>query len=103
MERFLPTNMNFNYNHWKVGYCESLYYVDFLATSIKPYIRAVMANDDIDVSIKKSSDIHNDTEIWISILIDIGSSKNCYFLPGGLHHGGLNQASILNNCMHQTF
>ena len=42
--------------------------------------RAVIVIDDIDVSIKKkSSDIHIDTEIWISILIDIGSSKNCYF------------------------
>ena len=66
-------------------------------------IRAVIIIDDIDVSIKKSYDIHIDTGIWISILIDIGSSKICYFLPGSLHHGGLNQTSILNDCMHQTF
>ena len=65
--------------------------------------RAVIVINDIDVSIKKSSDIHIDTEIWISILIDIGSSKNCYFIPGGLHHEGLNQALLLNDCMHQTF
>ena len=51
--------------------------------------RAVMVINDIDVSIKKSCDIHIDTEIWISILINIGSSKNCCFLLGGLHHGGL--------------
>ena len=36
------------------------------------YTRAVIVIDDIDVSIKKSSNIHIDTEIWISILIDIG-------------------------------
>ena len=65
--------------------------------------RAVIVIDDIDVSLKKSCDIHIDTEIWISILIDIGSSKNCCFLPGGLHHGGLNQAYILNDCMQQIF
>ena len=65
--------------------------------------RAVIVIDNIDVSIKKSCDIHIDTEIWISLLIDIGSSKNCCFLPGGLHHGGLNQASILNGSMQQTF
>ena len=44
--------------------------------------------DDIDVSIKKSCDIHIDTEIWISILMDIGSSENCCLLRVGLHHGG---------------
>ena len=68
-----------------------------------PLARAVIVIKDIDVSIKNSCDILIDIEIWISILIDIGSSKNCCFLPGGLHHGGLNQASILNDCIHQTF
>ena len=34
--------------------------------------RAVIVIDDIDVSMKKSCDIHINTEIWISILIDIG-------------------------------
>ena len=58
-------------------------------------VRAVIVIDNIDVSIKKSCDFHIDTEIWISILIDIGSSKNFCSLPGGLHHRGLNQATIL--------
>ena len=40
------------------------------------------------ILIKKSCDIHIDTGIWISIFINIGSSKNCCFLSGGLHHGG---------------
>ena len=52
------------------------------------YARAVSIIDNIDVSIKKSCNIHIDTEIWISILIDIESSKSCCFLCGGLHHGG---------------
>ena len=66
-------------------------------------VRAVIVIDNIDVSIKKSCDIHIDTENWISILIDNWVKQNRCFLPGCLHHGGLNQASILNVCMHQTF
>ena len=40
------------------------------------------------MSLKKSCDIHIDTEMWISICIYIESSKNCCFLLEGLHHGG---------------
>ena len=48
-------------------------YIFFLTNSADT--RAVIVIDDIDVSIKKSCDVHIDTEMWISILIDIGSSK----------------------------
>ena len=46
--------------------------------------RAVIVIDNINVSIKKSCNIHIDTEMWISIFIDIGSKKKCCFLPVGL-------------------
>ena len=55
--------------------------------SLSVIVRAVIIIDDIDVTIEKSCDIHIDTEMWILIFIDIGSSKN-FFFPGGLHHGG---------------
>ena len=42
----------------------------FCFTIVK--IRAVVV---IDVSIEKSCDIHIDTEMWISILIVMGSTK----------------------------
>ena len=84
-----PKVRNTEHHHCQRRSCHYMYAVT----------RAVIVIGDIDVSIKKSCDIHIDTKNWISILIDIGSCKNCCFLPGGLHHGGLNQASMLN----QTF
>ena len=50
--------------------------------------RAVIVINHINVSIKKSCDIHIDTEMLFSPIINNVSSKNCCFLPGGLHDGG---------------
>ena len=58
------------------------------------HTRAVIVIDDIDVPIKKSIDTQIDTEIWISILIDIKSSKNCSFYAPVEHypyHGAATQ------------
>ena len=62
--------------------------------------RAVIFIDDIDVLIKKNCDIHIDTEMWISIL---GQARIVvFFLEAYIMEVSI-QASILQDCMHETF